>query len=116
MLWIVILPVPFCIAGFIICILILYQRRKGRDLFDLHKALTTHENLDVNNLIKCYLEYITFSAGQAPKQKQFIDNMEAKMQDSEFLGDIVALIRPSYEYDHKAAFAIVKSAIIEKLR
>lgn len=77
--------------------------------------MATTENLDISNLIKCYLEYIKFSVGQAPSQKQFIDNMETKMQDSEFLGDITALIRPSEQDNQNAAFEIVKSVIIEKL-
>jgi len=93
----------------------LYQRRKGRDLFDLHKALTSHVNVDSNNLIKCYLEYMKFSVGQVPSQKQFMDNMEAKMLDSEFSGDIIALIRPSEQYNQRTAFEIVKSILIEKL-
>lgn len=35
----------------------LYQRRKGRDLFDLYWAMT-HQNIDTNNLIHCYKTYI----------------------------------------------------------
>ncbi len=92
----------------------LYQRRKGRDLFDLHKALSTNENIDLGNLIKCYLKYIHFSTGAAPSQQQFLDNMEAKMKDSEFLGDITALIRPTEQYDQHSAYASVR-AILEKI-
>lgn len=93
----------------------LYQRRKGRDLFDLHKAMTTHENLDTTNLIKCYLEYIRFSTGQVPSQKQFIDNMDLKMKDDEFLGDITALIRPTEKYEHGAAYDLVRTNLLEKI-
>ena len=93
----------------------LYQRRKGRDLFDLHKALTTNENLDTTNLIKCYLEYIRFSTGAAPSQQQFLDNMEAKIKDSEFLRDITALIRPTENYDHNIAHSFVQSQILERI-
>ena len=41
----------------------LYQRKKGRDLFDLQKAL---ENLTLNpdNVVKCYREYIEFPDGE----------------------------------------------------
>lgn len=93
----------------------LYQRRKGRDLFDLNKAFTSVDNLNVDNLIKCYIEYMKFSVGQAPSQKQFADNMELKMQDSEFLGDITALLRVTESYDHSKAYELVRSKIIDNL-
>jgi predicted nucleotidyltransferase component of viral defense system len=93
----------------------LYQRRKGRDLFDLHKALTTNGNLNTTNLIKCYLEYIRFSTGQVPSPKQFIDNMEAKIKDNDFLGDITALIRPTENYDQNVAYNLVHKQIIARL-
>src|SRR5690606_35476775 len=48
----------------------LFQRRKGRDLFDLHKALSAGKDLNVDDLIQCYFEYINFSTGQAPSQQQ----------------------------------------------
>jgi predicted nucleotidyltransferase component of viral defense system len=89
----------------------LYQRRKGRDLFDLHKAFITHQNIDTNNLIKCYLEYIHFSTGAAPSKQQFIDNIEAKMKDSEFLGDTMALIRPGENYNQKEAYNLFTKLI-----
>ncbi len=53
----------------------LYQRKKGRDLFDLYYALT---NLDVDpkKLVAAYKKYMAFSVGQAPSQKEFIQNMD----------------------------------------
>lgn len=65
----------------------LYQRRKGRDLFDLDFALT---KLDINvaKLIQCYREYINFSDGASPTSKMFAANMVEKMSDDEFRNDI----------------------------
>jgi hypothetical protein len=37
--------------------------------------------------------------GQSPTQKQFLQNLEAKMSNAEFLGDIVALVRPDEKYN-----------------
>lgn len=89
----------------------LYQRRKGRDLFDLNKAFISVDNLNVENLIKCYIEYMKFSVGQPPSQKQFMDNMELKMNDSEFSGDITALIRPTENYNQNDAYNLLKKLI-----
>lgn len=93
----------------------LYQRRKGRDLYDLHKAFTLKDNLNIEHLIECYLEYMRFSVGSVPSQKEFIDNMELKMKDSEFLGDITALLRPTEKYDQDEAYDRIKNSLLTKL-
>ena len=93
----------------------LYQRRKGRDLYDLHKAFTLKDSLNIEHLIECYLEYMRFSAGSVPSQKEFIDNMELKMKDNEFLGDITALLRPTEKYDQGEAYDRIRNSLLTKL-
>ncbi|MBX2887776.1 MAG: nucleotidyl transferase AbiEii/AbiGii toxin family protein [Ferruginibacter sp.] len=91
----------------------LYQRRKGRDLFDLWKALIT-ANVNPELVIKCYKEYMSFSLEKAiPTKKQFILNLEAKRNDSEFLGDTVALLRPEEKYNQDEAFELVLKNLVE---
>lgn len=92
----------------------LYQRRKGRDLFDLYHALT-HLELDTNKLIRCYKEYMAFSVDKPPSQKQFILNMEEKLKNPDFQGDIHALLRHGFEYDQEEAYKIIKKKLIEKI-
>jgi len=41
----------------------LYQRKKGRDLFDLHKALTSTE-VNIDLVIRCYKRYMEFVVSQ----------------------------------------------------
>lgn len=93
----------------------LYQRRKGRDLYDLHKAFASRDNLNIESLIKCYTEYMHFSVGSSPSQKEFIDNMELKMNDNEFLGDITALLRPTEKYEQHLAYDHIKARLLTKL-
>jgi predicted nucleotidyltransferase component of viral defense system len=92
----------------------LYQRRKGRDLFDLFHAMTKLD-VDIQSLINTYREYMKFSRGQSPTQKQFLLNMDEKIEDPDFGGDIYALLRPGIEYDQRAAFELVKKTLIEKI-
>ena len=92
----------------------LYQRRKGRDLFDLHRALST-QILDIKKIIHCYREYISFSVDNPPTQKEYLLNMEQKIEDDEFLGDITSLIRPDENYNPQAAWKLVRKELIEKL-
>lgn len=92
----------------------LYQRKKGRDLFDLYHALT-HLDLDTTALIKCYKEYMAFSVDKPPTKKQFLQNMEEKLQNPDFEGDIYALLRPGIEYDQNEAYELIKTQLIEKI-
>ena len=92
----------------------LYQRRKGRDLFDLWKALST-QNLDIENIIRCYREYIKFVVDNPPTQKEYLLNMEQKIEDEEFLGDTEMLLRPDEKYNPVEAWNLVRSQLIEKL-
>ncbi len=92
----------------------LYQRKKGRDLFDLYYALTNLE-VDTNKVVEGYQKYIAFSVNQPPSQKEFIQNMEQKIEDPDFGGDTYALLRPGIEYDQQAAYELIKTEIIEKI-
>ena len=93
----------------------LYQRKKGRDLFDLAYAL---EKAPVNadDVIRCYRRYINFVVDTPPTYKQFITNMEEKMADPDFTGDTVKLLRPGITFDPAASWKFVRETLIEKLR
>lgn len=92
----------------------LYQRRKGRDLYDLYQAFTKTK-LDVETMLHCYRRYMEFSVGNVPSQREFLQNMELKLQDDYFVGDIVALIRPDEKYNHKKAYELVKKELFDKM-
>tara|TARA_R110002049_G_scaffold272440_1_gene449978 strand:+ start:9091 stop:9882 length:792 start_codon:yes stop_codon:yes gene_type:complete len=92
----------------------LYQRRKGRDLFDLFQALTQLD-VDIKNLVDTYREYMNFSIGQSPTQTQFLLNMDEKMENPDFGGDIYALLRPGIEYDQNHAYELIKKQLISNL-
>ena len=93
----------------------LYQRSKGRDLFDLDYS-RLHLELNVEQIIKCFKEYTTFSTGKRPpSQKEFLLNIEEKEQDPNFTGDMEALLRPEIKYNQEAAFDWLKSELINKI-
>lgn len=92
----------------------LYQRRKGRDLFDLYTAIE-QKDLNLEQILQCYREYINFVVKTPPTRKQFLFNMEEKMQSDEFLGDTKDLLRIGGVYDPNKAFELVKTKLIEKL-
>lgn len=92
----------------------LYQRRKGRDLFDLYWALT-HQDINVEKLIRCYKIYMEYSVNKPPTQKQFLINMEEKIIDKEFLEDVHIVLKPGVEYENEKAWEMVRKEIIEKI-
>lgn len=92
----------------------LYQRRKGRDLYDLYKALTM-SNLNIEQVITCYHEYMKFVVDNLPTQKQYLQNMELKMKDREFLADTVSLLRVDEKYDSEKAYELIKTNLLEKI-
>ncbi len=93
----------------------LYQRRKGRDLFDLYTAIT-QKDLNFDQILICYREYMKFVVGSnAPTQKEFLLNMEAKILNTEFLGDTQLLLRNGEDYDPQKAYELVKNNLIEKI-
>lgn len=92
----------------------LYQRSKGRDLFDLDYS-RAYMDLETASIIKCFNEYMAFSVGKPPSQKEFLQNIEAKENDSGFTGDMEALLRPEIKYDQIAAFEWLKNEILTKM-
>jgi len=91
----------------------LYQRSKGRDLFDLYFA-RFNLGLDIEQIIRCFKEYTTFSTGKKPPgKKAFLLNVEEKENNPYFTGDIEALLRPEINYNQAEAFTWLKNEIIE---
>ena len=92
----------------------LYQRKKGRDLFDLYYAFN-NADLDPRQIIQCYKEYMKFSNKRVATSKEFILNMDEKMQDATFLGDIVGLLRPEVKFNMDEAYELIKKELLEKI-
>jgi len=93
----------------------LYQRRKGRDLFDLYAAIT-QKDLNFDQILTCYREYMNFVVGSnAPTQKELLLNMEEKMQDAEFLGDTQLLLRNGGAYDSQKAYDLIKDNLLSRI-
>ncbi len=56
-----------------------------------------------------------FVVEKSPTQREFILNMEAKMNDSEFLGDTTAILRPDVPYNPQEAYELVRTQLIERI-
>ena len=93
-----------------------YQRRKGRDLFDLWKILTLVPEIDRERVMQSYERYLGFTASHLPTYKEFVMNMEEKLQDEEFLADTDLILGPEVEYDAVVAWTKVLDELVVRLR
>ncbi|MCX6336121.1 MAG: nucleotidyl transferase AbiEii/AbiGii toxin family protein [Bacteroidetes bacterium] len=89
----------------------LYQRKKGRDLFDLWYAIT---KLDCKpeNIVESWGKYMK-EENHSISRREFELNLEAKMESAQFIGDINMLIREGIGYNVPDAMEIVRRELIE---
>jgi len=93
----------------------LYQRSKGRDLFDLDYS-RQHMDIDYEQIITCFKQYTSFATGKRPpSKKEFLLNMEEKELSPEFIGDMEGLLRAEINYNQSDAFNWLKNELIENL-
>ena len=92
----------------------LYQRKKGRDLYDLGYALT-HTEVDDNAVLQCFEKYMSFVVDHVPTYKEYVLNLDEKMNDKDFLTDMNALLHPDLTYDPHESYLLVKERLIDKL-
>jgi predicted nucleotidyltransferase component of viral defense system len=92
----------------------LYQRKKNRDLFDIYWAYK-HHTMNTDQVLQCYTQYMQFVVNHLPTQKMFMDNMEEKMKDEEFIEDINMVLRPGIEYNNNQAFEFICKELLGRL-
>lgn len=94
----------------------LYQRKKGRDLFDLALAYKLIPTLNVTQVILAFQEYMKREDKKISKA-EFQGNLLEKQQDRKFCEDIVPLLAKEYqiEYDFQRDFDIVFNNFVSLL-
>lgn len=90
----------------------LYQRKKGRDLFDMWKGL--HAKAKPEKVVEAFALYMK-NENRKVSQKQFINNMNAKMKEKMFLSDIEGLLSAGEQFNLDEAYELVKTELIERI-
>jgi predicted nucleotidyltransferase component of viral defense system len=91
----------------------LYQRRKGRDLFD-HWLVLENGLVDPDQVVACFLAYLKRQR-LSVSRAQFEENLHAKMQNRSFLADAQPLLRPDTQFDPHAAFQLVMTRLVSRI-
>jgi len=79
----------------------LYQRSKGRDLYDLWAAFQ-NEQVTPDRVIDCFLRYM-MNEGHKISRAEFEQNLLAKLSNPRFLNDVKPLLTDASAYDSKQA-------------
>lgn len=91
----------------------LYQRKKGRDLFDLWYALAQGA-VNPSAVITCFDRYMT-EGGHSVTRALFEANLHEKAGRPDFRKDMDALLRTGLSWDFDTALQVVFDEIFTKL-
>lgn len=91
----------------------LYQRKKGRDLFDLGLVLE-EETVEPAEVVSCCEHYLALDELRVTRA-QYEENLLKKMEDREFLEDVDPLLASSVDYAPARACDLVMSELVPEL-
>jgi predicted nucleotidyltransferase component of viral defense system len=91
----------------------LYQRKQGRDIFDMATALK-NPAANPERIVAAFSEYMA-REGHKVTRAQFGKNFAEKLGDPEFAADIGPLLAAGFVWDIKTAAPVVSSRLIERL-
>ncbi len=94
----------------------LYQRKKGRDLFDFSMAFKHYPKIDTAKIVECFQRYMEHEGAKVTRA-QFESNLSEKLNDPVFINDISALLsqEAKHEYDAKKEGELIKSKLLSLL-
>jgi predicted nucleotidyltransferase component of viral defense system len=108
----------------------LYQRKKGRDLFDLWKALTTTttattnttttttttttSSSDLQTVVDCFLHYMK-QEGHKVSRAEFEQNLIEKLSDVSFAKDVDPLLITGTVFDFRKAAEYVMNQLLPRI-
>jgi predicted nucleotidyltransferase component of viral defense system len=91
----------------------LYQRKKGRDLFDIWKACSSAK-VNPRQIIKCFLYYMS-QEGHKVSRAEFEKNLSDKFLDPGFNSDIRVLLADESGWNYQEARSYIMTEIIPLL-
>lgn len=87
----------------------LFQRKKGRDLFDLWYALD-QGRIDPETLLACFVRYMA-EDGRSVTRAQFEESLAGKRKQPDLRDDVGPILRPGFSWD----FDVAMDAVLENL-
>jgi predicted nucleotidyltransferase component of viral defense system len=91
----------------------LYQRRKGRDLFDLWFGLRM-KDVDPDRIVDAFRKYMEFEGGKVSRS-EFEQNLSEKVAMRRFGEDLRPILAPGVPYDAAEAARQVSERLLSRL-
>ena len=91
----------------------LYQRKKGRDLFDLAVGLKK-SSVDADRIVAAFSAYMN-QQGHHVTRAQFEQNIAAKLRAPQFIADLTPLLATGFSWEIQEDAEAVSSRLIELL-
>jgi predicted nucleotidyltransferase component of viral defense system len=91
----------------------LYQRRKGRDLFDLWYVVS-QGLVNIDNMLSIFKKYCE-NDGTPISGKEFMQNLKLKKSHPDFQVDMHVLLPVHLKWDFEVAYQFVIDKIISRL-
>ncbi len=91
----------------------LYQRRKGRDLFDIAHALRT-ATVNADRIVDAFTYYVQHQ-GLRITRSAFITNLEEKLENPVFTADMTPLLRMGATWDPAGDTELVVDTLVSRL-
>ncbi len=93
----------------------MFQRKRGRDLFDLYWALTKSTSpVDPSGIIESFQHYMK-QEGTKAGRAAFVGILEAHLKDRGFCSDMEPLLRNGIIYDPQSAGSHIKANLLNLL-
>jgi predicted nucleotidyltransferase component of viral defense system len=91
----------------------LYQRRKGRDLFDIW-YVASKELINLNQVFDIFSKYCTYNDVQISRE-EFLKNLELKKNHRDFHIDMSLLLPSKLHWNFEEAYQFVVDNVVSRL-
>lgn len=92
----------------------LYQRKKGRDLFDLWHGMAV-KGVSPSKMVQAFQAYMKHG-GTPVAAEDYVTNLAEKLKDKAFMTDIRPLLAPGQDYDPYVAGNLILKKLIPLMK
>lgn len=71
--------------------------------------------VDIERVIDCWRKYMGIDGHKVPSGEDFAENMNLKMSSSDYLNDMIDILRPGVVFDANDAYVRVKKNVLAKI-
>jgi adenine C2-methylase RlmN of 23S rRNA A2503 and tRNA A37 len=74
----------------------------------------SNSEVNVDKVLQAFHHYMN-KEGNKVTQNEFLKNINLKIEDADFIGDMNGLLRSDVNYDINSAYEFVKTNLLEKI-